>query len=404
MKHILHFSVLIVLLNGCFLFSPKPTSETNFCGSYVTLNSYAGFIRNCDATEFLESAIAPSALMRKDYVRQNRPLYIVATSCVGYGIYYVSTIFEDLYPLSLTKCMYIAYVFLNFSILLFALYLFDKISKKLTNGKISYEVILMLSVFIVSNFMTKAFFWTAHQQMFAFVMPLLSVYICTEFVRDQSIKVLYVVVFLLGVGMLIYGSFIILFVVCMLYLVYLKYISKTLLTVRTTAFFIIAGLLFVAPTLMWIFFLKMHGVVYYNHEVARYRQIVWMLDALLVSPTELFVAVYYNVIQFASTVYALFLFVGLLVITFVFRLSNNESVQLKRNFNLLFLNLVCFAIFFILLGYYANRLTFTLMPILLCLCVANLGSLLDSKKNKLVLLILVCVWHAYNVFSFGPFS
>ncbi len=404
MKRLLHFSILIILLNLCFLFSPKPTSDTNFCGEYIPLNSSAGFIRNCDATEFLESAIYPSALMRKNYVRQNRPLYVVTASFVGYGIYYISTIFESVFTLSLNKSIYIAYVFLNFTILLLALYLFEKIALKVTDGKISYLAVLMLSVFIASNFMTKAFFWTAHQQMFAFLMPLLSVYICLKFIREQSMKMLYTICFLLGIGMLIYGSFLILFVACMLYLVYLHYKSKTLLTVHTIAFFVKAGLLFIVPTFVWIFFLKMNGVEYYNHEVVRYRQIVWMLDALLVSPTELFAAVYYNITLFIPTVYKLLFFIGLVIIVYVFRLYHRSSVVSSLDVNLLVLNLICFSIFFIFLGYYAYRLTFTLMPIMLCLAVANMGTLLASKKNQLILFSLVCVWHVYNVLSYGPFS
>ena len=44
------------------------------------------------------------------------------------------------------------------------------------------------------------------------------------------------------------------------------------------------------------------------------------------------------------------------------------------------------------------------MPIVLCLAVANSGDILKNKKVQIVLIITVCIWHAINVFSYGPFA
>ena len=404
MKRIIHFTLLILLLNICYLFSPKPTPDTNFCGEYIPLNSYAGYIRNCDANEFLESAINPSALMRENYVRQNRPIYIIIASIIGYGIYYTFNVFGGVDLIDIGNSIYIAYVFLNFIILLLTLILFEKIALQLTDSKISYTSILLLSVFITSNFMTKAFFWTAHQQMMAFFIPLLSIYICMNF-KKMSSKWLSTLFFMCGVGMLAYGSFLILFSVCILYLIYTLYVQKILFTYYAFIILSIGTVLFILPTTVWVLFLKYKDVVYYNHEVVRYRQIVWMSDAISISFISFLSAVYINLCAFLKTTSKLFPFVILLVFTFyIKKIKTGTVLQWDRNFKLIVLNLFCFGCFFIILGYYAFRLTFTLMPIILCLSIANTDNLLSTKNVKIALFVIVSIWHTINVFSYGPFS
>jgi hypothetical protein len=404
MKRIVHFTILILLLNLCFLFSPRPKPETNFCGEYIPINAYAGFIRNCDANEFLESAISPSALVRENYVRQSRPLYVIAASGIGYVIYYTSNLFTSEDLIGVEKSMYVAYVCLNFIILLFALILFEKIILILTKGEIPYVVILLLSVFIASNFMSKAFFWTAHQQMLAFLMPLLSIYISIHVIKGKSDMWLYVLFFLMGVGMLMYGSFLILFGVFILQRCY-AYYEERKITLQSVVFLAISCLIFFMPTVLWIWFLKYIGIEYYSHEVVRYHQLVWMTEALSISAGTFVSAMYVNVIEFFKTIDKLYLFIGLLTITmFVRKIKTGIVFEWNRNSKLILLNLVCFGCFFIVLGYYANRLTFTLMPILLCLSVANSGQMLRNKKNQVALLITVSIWHAVNVLSYGPFS
>jgi hypothetical protein len=404
MKRIIHFTILILLLNLCFLFSPRPKPETNFCGEYIPINDYTGFIRNCDANEFLESAISPSALVRENYVRQSRPLYVIAASGIGYGIYYISNLFTSNDLIGLEKSMYVAYVCLNFIILLLALILFEKIALILTDDKMPYVAILILSVFIASNFMTKAFFWTAHQQMLAFLMPLLSIYISIHVIKGKSDVWLYILFFLMGVGMLAYGSFLILFGIFILQRCYIYY-KESKITFYTILFLAISCTLFFMPTVLWIWFLKYIGIKYYSHEVVRYHQLVWMTEALSVSIGTFVSAMYVNVIEFFKTIHKLYLFIGLFAITvFVQKIKTGIAFEWNRNSRLILLNLFCFGCFFVVLGYYAGRLTFTLMPIILCLGVGNSGEMLRNKKVQVALLAIVSIWHAVNVLSYGPFS
>jgi len=404
-KRIIHFALLILLLNGCFLFSPKPTIDTEFWGEYIPLNTYAGFILNYDSNEFIESAISPTALLRENYVRQNRPLYVIVASSIGYSIYYISSPFKSIFELTLKKSLYAGYVFLNFIILLLALYIFEKLARILTDGNISYATTLMLCVFIASNFMTKAFFWTAHQQMFAFLIPLLGIYISIKWLNVVPTKSLYVYFFLFGLGMLTYGSFLILFVSSLFYVCYRLYVNKKLVANHSFLFIFISCMLFLIPTVFWILFLKYKGIVYYNHEVVRYRQLVWIIDTLSVSAVDFLTTFYSNLMQFFITFSKLYLFIAVIGVAVIIRkIKMGSAFLFDRNTKLILLQLAFFTAFFMLLGYYAYRLTFTLMPILLCLSIAQAGELLNTKKIQLVIFITVCAWHAYTVFSYGPFS
>ena len=71
MKKIIKFSILIITINLCFLFSPRPIENENFCGDYVALGKSAGFIINCDAYDFVKCSRIPSLLTTKNYVRQS---------------------------------------------------------------------------------------------------------------------------------------------------------------------------------------------------------------------------------------------------------------------------------------------------------------------------------------------
>jgi len=312
--------------------------------------------------------MSPSVLLRENYVRQSRPLYSAVASCVGYTVYYISSPFKNLFELTLKKSMYVGYVFLNFTVLLLALYFFEKIVRILTDGNISYTTILILSVFIVSNFMTKAFFWTAHQQMFAFLIPLLCIYISIKWLKVMSTKNLYLYFLMLGFGMLMYGSFLILFVSALLYLCYILYDDKKLMSYHTFGFLFMSCMLFLLPIALWILFLKYNDVVYYSHEVVQYRQFVWIIDTLAISMKAFLSALYLNVMEFFITFSKLYLFVALFCSAVIVRkIKAQPAFIFDRNTKLILLQLGCFAVFFMLLGYYAERLTFALMPILLCL-------------------------------------
>jgi hypothetical protein len=74
-------------LNISLLFSRAPVAVTKDPnGRYINLNRFAGFFLNPDTYEYIYPAISPLQLIRPFAQRQNRPLYILAGTAMGYSI------------------------------------------------------------------------------------------------------------------------------------------------------------------------------------------------------------------------------------------------------------------------------------------------------------------------------
>jgi hypothetical protein len=63
----------------------------------------------------------------------------------------------------------------------------------------------------------------------------------------------------------------------------------------------------------------------------------------------------------------------------------------------------CFIGFFALLGYYPERLAYTLLPLVLCL-LAGLLPHWPARYARPVALATAAGWHLYVLLSYGPFS
>src|SRR5450631_1184016 len=195
--------LFILVLNISLLFSPPPiagTTDPN--GRYISLNRFAGFFLNPDTYGFIFPAIHPKLLFEDHALRQSRPLFILAGSVMGYSVTFLSwpvhqqlqnfygKFYRGIYGkenILLIGNFYLGFILLNILILWLALFLFEKIFYILVKRPETENVSMyLLMVFIVSNPVTKAFFWTVHQQMFAFLTPLLCFYILLRFRNSNS--------------------------------------------------------------------------------------------------------------------------------------------------------------------------------------------------------------------------
>jgi len=159
--------------------------------------------------------------------------------------------------------------------------------------------------------------------------------------------------------------------------------------------------LFLLPTISWILVLKLRGVTYYNHEVVRYRQLVWLLDAVQTTPGEFLDTVGNKALEFVNTLRGIWvLLVAVPLLWLVAGRRTGKLIPLVKDAPVL---LALFAGFLLALGYYNERLTFTLQPLLLFLGVAALARL-RLPAQGILLLIAALGWHAYQVLSYGPFS
>jgi hypothetical protein len=414
--------LLILLLNVSLLFSPPPIVGTTIAyGRYVSLNKWAGFFVNPDAYGFIFPAIRPKQLMEYHEERQNRPLFVLTGSALGYTISFLTIPFHKqilqfyekfwrgAYPEA--KILYIgnfyaAFIVLNILILWIALFLFEKIFYLLIEKTETPAFsMFLLMVFIVSNPVTKAFFWTVHEQMFAFLTPLLCIYILLRFNRFRTavpFERLAGIFFSGGLLLLVYGNFILLIPALVYGVLYqtLKF-SKQEKWPFILLKICILILSFFIPTICWVGILKWHGIVYYNFEMTVFHHIVWIPETMQQSIGSFIRQFELNTVAYFKTMW---LILVLIIFSFILFVSGKIKILLwTESARITIFIFTYYFLFFWLLGAYFERLTQTLIPIIICFWVVEAGKKITAKKTIYVLSSLTLIWHLYILMSYGPF-
>ena len=406
LKFFIIYFFTIIFTTGSFLFSPRPGPEIYKPENYVSLSSHAGFYVNCDADLYITLSQSPQLLLKDKEPRQSRPLYVMAGWLVGTPLQFFlekSGLSGD-FQRNL-RGYYLGYVLLNFIILFISFVLFKKICNHYASSDVNNLVLYALMIFLASNSVTKSYFWTAHQQMFVFLTPLLCLFLIIKLPqKNLSLIRLSGVSFLLGTLTLAYGSFL-LCLPCLLYAAFL--VNKKHKGLNNFLKMALISAVFVAPTLLWMLILRLNGVTYYNHEADQYRQFVWIIDSLKVSPLFFLKTALGNLYLFILTFRGLVFFLALfLALFFAGRLMcphNKNEDSKKQVVGILFVMSMVF-LFFLFMGYYQVRLSFTLVPLLLCLMFIWASRL--QKKFRYIgslLLITAIAWHIYQTVSYGPF-
>jgi hypothetical protein len=276
----------------------------------------------------------------------------------------------------------------------------------LTNSKIEKRLLFLFFILIASNQVTKAFFWTAHQQMFIFFAPLFCIYAGLKLINNGlSYQKTLLLSFISGVLMLCYGNFLLMLPI--LIFAYSFSQKKTngniIRDILVKNIFLI--ILFAIPASLWMIILKIHGSDFYISETAKYRQLVWIIDTLHISFYEFIKVLIKNVIYYAKTLKGIVFFIILFIGLYVYSGNPLSIKRLIKNRNSLLISFVFITFFsyYCILGFYAERLTFTLVPILLCSCIFLIGNS-NKKINIYVFALVVIAWCCYNIFSYGPFD
>lgn len=413
--------ILIFVITLSFLLSPAPReNEKNACGRYVRINGSAGFMLNPDTYGFLLPAITPDSLVQPRAQRQGRPLFILMGSAVGYTLHYISSPFHSslnnlykkfwtgAYPESMMYKLgnfYVGFIIINILVLWLSLYLFQKIFLLIT-GHSNKPLLVLISfmVFIASNQVTKVFFWTPHMQMFTFFTPLLCIYIALKLNHSReliSFKKLCWLSLASGFLLLVYGNFLLLLPV-LLYCFSRNYkLFKEHNLPPLAAKNLLLVLLFALPLLAWMYILTLFHTTYYNFEIDQYRQLIWVKDTLSDS-WDLFWATFrYFTQSYIKTM-------GDSAIVFLFALVVMLLARdrpMKKDINVFSISMVLlvFFLFYWILGFYRERLSYSFVPGIICL----LSAICRDSWNQIKLVYIVGVaalcWHLYNVMSYGPF-
>ncbi|HNE49932.1 MAG: hypothetical protein U0T31_04920 [Chitinophagales bacterium] len=435
MKRSLRISLLILLTTILFLFAPKPAGN-QYCGTYFRINKMMGFLINCDSHQYILLSMHPSKLLSKDSVarRQNRPLYIALTYVIGKPIEYVlfavyngnenvhlkldkllnstkllkrlelsSFEKQDKYTTAANNstlilqmiAFYVAYLLLNFLVLLLSVYLFEVM---LEQFQIQQKIIHLLSIVLIANTIVKDAIYSAHEQMFLFLTPISIVYVLHHYLYKKQNRKIYGLTFLFGLGCLTYGSFVLYLPALWLLLFYQDKTIKTIYANRMI--YVIHAFLFLLPTIAWIVACKQISGQYYNHEVVNFRELVWMIDALKIGVVEFIKTFIFNLLHFLL-IFLKAVFPFLLVYFILWNINRpfENSGKYATLFTVLISCFIVFNAFFALLGYYAYRLSFSSSVLVLIGIAAQFQLLLENKplrtnyyyKRLSAALILWCI-------------
>ncbi len=424
-RYLLKVAVYILLtavLCSLFLFSNRPPDD--YCGRYIYLSEHAGFPLNCDSYDYAATAESPEKLLEPNSIRQSRPVYVL----LAYTFGHLAAPLVGVLPLSslsaqdelLGKPTYWGFMILNFLFLMLAMLIFDKIADTLSSGTIPQYIKYTLSVFLASNVIIRTSFWSAHQQMLAIFVPLLCVYLTLRIALSTDLKLwkVHLVAIFGGLSLITYGNFLILFPMVLLALAVQILRTRTFTVTRAAAAFVPVIALFVTPVIGWSLILISKNGHVYNHEIEVYRQFIWIQDKLTISfhdfweqflafTSTYWVSVYRTVLTFI---------IGLLVLKLI-RFAGwlcFRSNEVPTNYSIArYLIVVAFSLYFLffwMMGYYSERIAYTLVPIVLCLIVLELG-VFAARGMKMtlrilyILLITLSLFWVYNgVTSYEPFK
>lgn len=402
---VLGYAALAWVTAIAFLFSPAEKEGADPGATYLHLSEYAGFKFNVDAPEYCLAARDPSRLLAPRSVRQSRPLYVLLASALGYPLQWLVEAIQPAFLAGLEAetrrhvGFYLAYVVLNFCLLLLSMLLLHSLAHRLAGASLDPAILLSLQVLFVACPITKAFFWVPHQQFFALFTPLLTVYLALEIASRKKTQVdLAAISALSGVMMLMYGSFLVVFgtVLIMAYLSdrrwHLPHLARNLL-------------LFLAPTLAWVIFCHWWIGAYHNHEVEVYRQLVWIVDALRVSPLQLLREGSVKLPVFLATLWQpQLLCLAMASATAVALLPRSARPEARLVLGPLLLTGLVLLLFLMAVGFYRDRLTYGLAPVCLCIFIHAISRHPGWAGQPLVWVLSALAWFCYSVASYGPFD
>ena len=384
--------------------APEPGTEHQYCVTVQPLGAGFRHIMNCDSEEFLALAKAPNLLL-SPYHRlwQSRPLFT--------GLAYA--IARPLQPLTSfgpRAAELTAYTLINLAAVILAVLCFARLLQSGQAGvPVAAELMFPLGV-LMTNDVTKAFFWTPHVQVFNIFVPCLTLYLNFRLIdRGRPLESHEAVLLglALGVGVTIYGSVAIpvLCAAAVQGLVYRRILAPVLL-----------GAASLAPFACWFLFVRLVTGSFYSNEVEAFRQFVWMGDCIRAGWAACAQTVKNNAWLFAR--YTAPVILMPIVLAGGCRVARHlwpgiPAPPLPKRGALtlaIAFSLVVTTTFLALMGFYVTRLSWMLVPPLLLILAIELRDLRLSRADPAGSRFKAGVLAAYMVYFIvllvrrGPYS
>jgi hypothetical protein len=369
---------LALVAAHAFLTSPLPSHPP--CASAVRLGHGLGYPFNCDSTDFIRDAADPSRLLAAGSIRQARPVLIFLAAGVARTV--GRAVFATPLPrhYGLTSPEDFAYVLLNLAIAAGAIALFLGL---VPFGQVPIAAVAA-AAWLAFDDVIKAFFWTPHSQLFNLLVPVLSIAVARAVLVNPRLRhplALGGIGLGLGTLALAYGSFIVAGAAAGVALLIGARLQPAARTVAGAA---ALALGFALPNFLWIGVCLAVAGSFYVDETTKYWEFTWAAHAVRQGVASL--ASYWwsvTVLTLQATlptvgpVAMATLLAWFTAIATGTRVAVGQITTMVASILVLGLSVV----FLDLLGYYASRISYMLVPILLVILVGLIAAVKDRRRH-----------------------
>ena len=389
------------------------------CVQNVDLPGPFGLSLNGDSPDFLLVAIDPARMLGDKKLRQSRPGMIFAAHVLSRPLVllfrWAENLPQDLIPFDKVFAhelngrpfgeilpAYMAYVALNMLLLLLAARLFLSLVARRDDPVIPV-ILVPMCVVLVANDVTKAFLFSPHTQLFNILVPILCIWCGLRSWEDRIVyqNEVYAWSVLWGLGLLAYGSFIV--IMPFLLLPSLLRDPRRTFVPRAAG----ATILFALPMLTWYLFVHYKTGGFYQHEMEQSRQLVWMKDvnggfAIITHVLHNFTEIVAN-FQRSNTGWMI-LTAGALIASLGARLLEDRD---KLIICLALVTSLSMAIFFSIIGLLAWRVAYTMAPglwVALAIVLRRANERWRAAGKFLAVFsgIAMLIWAAHVIVKYGP--
>jgi len=276
-----------------------------------------------------------------------------------------------------------------------------------------WPIIAAVVAVLVANNITKAFIWTAHTQIFNLLLPVALIAIVVRTVKpDYPQRNRFLIAFGLGTLVLAYGTFLVGLPLLLISGEISRRRSRTPVTRSLVLRELGLGAVFVAPTVLWVAFVTAYVGSFYSHETSRYRQFVWVFDAAesglgeLVSQAVTFTGDFRATLT-SGEIGPFLLLLAVALVSFVMRHRSGPSSLGEADLQLAaLLTAGMLAVFLWPIGFYAQRMSFTIVPAILIFVALEVPARWEDSSMIAAGTVLAAAagWTALHLIQSGPYN
>ncbi len=376
--------ILIFAISSNLAWLNPPRSSEVKGGKFMKFSETIPFMWQYSSDSKLEivSAGGFPSVFKTIPMRINRPLYPMIVHYLGDSVAYFTSLFVKLAPFYSTA---IGYILLKLWVyILGAILMYQLLLPFYQNRRFWAVYAVALTFFHHFSIENIAKYHTTELQV---ISPIIILYLFTQLVKSYSVQKNIIFSIIIGSLMLAKQNYAVYLAVLLYALLYWRFKE---VAISTAAHFI--------PLLLWLAFLHVYGLEYYNHEAVAYSQGVWLYQEFIQLNVFEMIQTVLNFVEshlmYAVKHYSIWLFLAFLAL-------GGFSFKRKKDVTLLFL--LCMGTTW--LQWFAARRYDPYMTADYTIFVFGMATMALCRvfKRKSFLYGIMALWIFINILSFVRF-